>query len=48
LFSEVVVSPDGIYCRPAHLKGEFSTVTLPPDATLQPLGAGRKMLIFQH
>jgi len=48
LFSEAAVSPGGIYYRPAHLKGEFSTVTFPPGATLLPPGAGRKTLIFQH
>jgi len=46
LFSEVAVSPDGIYCRLARLKGEFSTVMLPFGANLLPLGASRKTPIF--
>jgi len=36
LFSKVAVSPGGIYYRPAHLKGSFSTITFPPGATLLP------------
>jgi len=45
---KAAVSPGGIYYRPAHLKGSFSTVTFPPSAIFLPLGAGRKTLIFQH
>jgi len=48
LFLEVVVSPSGIYYRPAHLKGEISTVMFPPGATLLYPGTGEKTLIFQH